>query len=95
MQSVILTVCVGISNGVFNLLLSKAGYIAPELVNGQTVAAVQNAATQSAITACFLGVEIVTGALVIVLLAFLDVEKVIHREQAEIKAKQEKETEEN
>lgn len=95
MQSVILTICVGISNGVFNLLLSKAGYVAPELVNGQTVAAVQNAATQNAITACFLGVEIVTGALVIVLLAFLDVEKVIHKEQSEIKARQEKETEEN
>lgn len=95
MQSVILTICMGISNGVFNLLLSKAGYVAPELVNGQTVAVVQNAATQSAITACFLGVEIVTGALVIFLLAFLDVEKVIHKEQAEIKARQEKETEEN
>ncbi len=95
MQSVILTICMGISNGVFNLLLSKAGYVAPELVNGQTVAAVQNAATQSAITACFLGVEIVTGALVIFLLAFLDVEKVIHKEQSEIKARQEKETEEN
>ncbi len=89
-QSVILTVCMGLSNGVFNMLLSKAGYIAPELVGGETVAAVQNAATQSAITGCFLGVEIVTGAIVIVLLVFLSVEKVIHKEQAEIKARQEK-----
>ncbi len=88
-QSVILTVCMGLSNGVFNLLLSKAGYIAPELVGGETVAAVQNAATQSAIAGCFLGVEIVTGVIVIVLLAFLSVEKVIHKEQAEIKARQE------
>lgn len=94
-QSVIITLCMGLSNGVFNLLLSGAGYAAPKLVDGETVAAVQNAATQNAITGCFLGVEIVTGIVVIALLVFLNVEKVIHKEQAEIKARQEKETEEN
>lgn len=94
-QSVIITLCMGLSNGVFNLLLSGAGYTAPKLVDGETVAAVQNAATQNAITGCFLGVEIVTGIVVIALLVFLNVEKVIHKEQAEIKARQEKETEEN
>lgn len=94
-QSVIITLCMGLSNGVFNLLLSGAGYAAPKLVDGETVAAVQNAATQNAITGCFLGVEIVTGIIVIALLVFLNVEKVIHKEQAEIKARQEKETEEN
>lgn len=94
-QSVIMTLCMGLSNGVFNLLLSGAGYAAPKLVNGETVAAVQNTATQTAITGCFLGVEIVTGIVVIVLLAFLNVEKVIHREQAEIKARQETAKEEN
>lgn len=90
MQSVILTVCAGLSNGLFNLLLSRSGYVAPELVDGKTVAAVQNAATQNVIIGCFLGVEIATGIILIVLLLFLNVEKVIHQEQAEIKARQEK-----
>ena len=79
--------CTGLSSGVFNLRLSASGYVAPELVGGQTVASVQNAATQSAITGCFLGVEIITGIIMIALLVFLNVEKVIHQEQAEIKAR--------
>lgn len=88
MQSIIITVCAGLSNGLFNLLLSRAGYAAPELIDGATVAAVQNPATQNVITGCFLGVEIFTGVILIVLLLFLNVEKVIHNEQAEIKARQ-------
>lgn len=86
-NTIIITVCTGLSSGVFNLLLSASGYVAPELVGGQTVASVQNAATQSAITGCFLGVEIITGIIMIALLVFLNVEKVIHQEQAEIKAR--------
>lgn len=89
MNSVITTVCVGLSSGLFNLLLALSGYAAPELVNGQTVAAVQNPATQNAITACFLGVEIVTAVILVILLSGLSVEKVIHKEQAGIKARQE------
>ena len=88
MQSIIITVCAGLSCGLFNLLLSRAGYVAPELIGGETVAAVQNAATQNVIVGCFLGVEILTGVILIVLLLFLNVEKVIHKEQAEIKARQ-------
>ena len=89
MNSVITTVCVGLSSGLFNLLLALSGYAAPELINGRTVAAVQNPATQNAITACFLGVEIVTAVILVILLSGLSVEKVIHKEQAEIKARQE------
>ncbi len=88
MQSIIITVCAGLSNGLFNLLLSRAGYVAPELIGGETVAAVQNAATQNVIVGCFLGVEILTGVILIVLLMFLNVEKVIHKEQAEIRERQ-------
>ena len=88
MQSIIITVCAGLSGGLFNLLLSRAGYVAPELIGGETVAAVQYAATQNVIVGCFLGVEILTGVILIVLLLFLNVEKVIHKEQAEIKARQ-------
>ena len=85
--TIITTVSVGICSGVFNLLLAKTGYIAPELVNGVTVAATQNAATQNMITFFFLGLEIIGSAILIAALWFLKVEKVIDKEQAEIKAR--------
>ena len=85
--TIITTVSVGICSGVFNLLLAKTGYIAPELVNGVTVAATQNAATQNMITFFFLGLEIIGSAILIAALWFLNVEKVIDKEQAEIKAR--------
>ncbi len=83
-NTIIITVCMGLSNGLFNLLLSTSGYIPPEFVNGQTVASVQNLMTQNVITGCFLGAEIITGIIMILLLMKLDVEKVIQKEQAEI-----------
>ena len=57
--------------------------------NGETVAAVQNAATQNVITFFFLGLEIIGSAVMIAALWFLNVEKVIDKEQAEIKARHE------
>ena len=60
------------------------------LAGGETIAATQNAATQNVITGCFFGVEIVTGIIVIGLLLFLNVEKIIAKEQAEIKARNQK-----
>lgn len=88
--TIITTVSAGISSGVFNLLLARTGYIAPELVDGVTVAAVQNAATQNIITFFFLGFEIITSVILIIVLRFLNVEKVIGKEQAEIEARHEK-----
>ncbi|MGN0539616.1 MAG: MFS transporter [Candidatus Fimenecus sp.] len=85
--TIILTVAGGVSNGLLNLLLSKAGYVAPEFINGETVAAVQNAATQKVITFGFLGFEIIGAVIMIVLLAFLNVEKNLDKEQAEIRAR--------
>ncbi|MBD5102752.1 MAG: MFS transporter [Subdoligranulum sp.] len=87
--TIITTVSVGVCSGVFNLVLAKTGYIAPELINGATVAAVQNAATQNVITFFFLGLEIIGSAVMIAALWFLKVEKVIGKEQAEIKARRE------
>lgn len=86
-NSVTVTVCYGLSNGLFNILLAKAGYIAPVLVEGKTIAVSQNPATQNAIIFSFLGLEVVTAFILIILLAFLSVEKVIDKEQAEIKAR--------
>jgi len=83
--TIIMTIAAGVANGVFNMMLAKCGYIAPEFVNGETVAAVQNAATQNWFTFGFLGFEIITAILMIVCLAFINIEKTIDKEQEEIR----------
>lgn len=75
---------VGICTGIFNLVLGKNGYVAPTLVDGATVAAVQNTATQNFITFSFVGLEVFTGIALIGLLAFLNVEKGLEDKQKEI-----------
>ncbi len=87
--NIIAVAMVGICTGVFNGLLAKSGYIAPEIVNGVTVAAEQTAAVKGAITFGFVGLEAITGIILAVLLIFLNVEKNIDKEQAEIKARRE------
>ena len=87
--NIIAVTSVGIVTGIFNLMLSKCGYIAPSIVNGETVAAVQNAATKGAITFSFVGLETITAIILVVILAFLNVENNIDKEQAEIKARKE------
>ena len=89
--NIISVAMVGICTGVFNGLLAKSGYIAPEIVNGVTVAAEQTAAVKGAITFGFVGLEAITGIILAVLLIFLSVEKNIDKEQAEIKARREAE----
>ena len=87
--NIISVAMVGICTGVFNGLLAKAGYVAPQIVNGVTVAVEQTAAVKGAITFGFVGLETITGVILAVLLIFLNVEKNIHKEQAEIKARRE------
>lgn len=89
--NIIAVTSVGIVTGLFNMLLSKSGYVAPSLINGETVAAVQSVATKNAITFSFVGLETITAIILIVILAFINVEKHIDKEQAEIKARKEKE----
>lgn len=89
--NIIAVAMVGICTGVFNGLLASAGYIAPEIVDGVTVAAQQTAAVKNAITFGFVGLETITGVILAVLLIFLNVEKNIDKEQAEIKARREAE----
>ena len=90
--NIIAVTSVGIVTGLFNALLSKSGYIAPSIINGETVAAVQSAAAKNAITFSFVGLETITGVILIVILAFLNVEKYIDKEQAEIKRRKEEES---
>ena len=80
---------VGICTGIFNGLLANTGYVAPEVVNGVTVAAEQTAAVRNAITLGFVGLEVFTGIMLAVLLIFLNVEQTIGREQQEIQARRE------
>ena len=80
---------VGICTGIFNGWLAGAGYTAPEIVDGVTVAAVQSPAVQGIITFGFVGLEVFTGIMLAVLLIFLNVEKDIGKKQAEIKARRE------
>ena len=89
--NIIAVTSVGIVTGLFNMLLSKSGYVAPSLINGETVAAVQSVAIKNAITFSFVGLETITAIILIVILAFINVEKHIDKEQAEIKARKEKE----
>ena len=50
---------------------------------------VQNAATQNVFIFFFVGLEVITAVIVIILLKFLNVEKDIEKEQEEIKARKE------
>ena len=89
MYNIIAVAMVGICTGVFNGFLSHAGYIAPEIVNGVTVAAAQSETVKGVITFGFVGLEVFTGMILEVLLVFLIVEKGIEKTQAEIKARKE------
>lgn len=90
--NIIAVAMVGICTGVFNGLLGSAGYIAPEIVNGVTMAAAQSdtVTVKVVITFGFVGLEVFTGVLLALLLVFLNVENGIEKKQAEIKAREEK-----
>lgn len=85
--NIIAVAMVGVCTGIFNGWLARAGYIAPEIVDGVTVAA-QSQAVQSVITFGFVGLEVFTGVILAVLLVFLSVEKDIGKKQAEIRERQ-------
>lgn len=80
---------VGIVTGAFNMLLAKAGYVAPSLIDGVTVAAQQSETVKAVITFSFVGLETFTAVALVVILAFIGVEKGIEKKQVEIKARKE------
>jgi len=88
--NIIAVAMVGIMTGVFNWMLAAAGYIAPTMdALGNTVAAVQPAGVNGVITFSFVGLEVFTGIALVVILLFLNVEKNLEKEQAEIQARRE------
>lgn len=67
----------GLGNGVINALLTSQGYNA--------LLPVQNAGVQNMLALCFLGMEIIAYALIVILMSFLNVEKNIEADQSRIK----------
>ena len=86
--NIIAVAMAGVCTGLFNGLLARNGYVAPRLVNGVTVAAIQNEAVKNVITFGYVGFEVITAVILVVLLIFLNVEKEIDKKQKEIKEQQ-------
>lgn len=78
----------GLCMGIFNLMLSKAGYIAPAEAIGQTIVAVQNQSTKQVFIWGYIGIEVIGHGLLAILLFFLNVEKNIEHEQTIILERQ-------
>ncbi len=76
---------VGVCTGLFNGMLSAYGYVKPYFDQAGNLIAVQEQAVQNVITFAFSGLEIITSIIVVILLAFLNVEKGLGKKQAEIK----------
>ena len=83
--NIIAVAMAGVCTGLFNGLLARNGYVAPELVNGVTVAAIQNEAVKNVITFGYVGFEVITAVILVILLIFLNVEKDIDKKQEEIR----------
>ena len=76
--NIIAVASVGICTGIFNMLLAEAGYVAPTMdAAGNTMAVVQSDSVQSLITFAFVGLEVITGLVLVVVLAFLNIEKTL------------------
>lgn len=83
--NVIATAMGGICTGIFNGMLSGAGYVAPTVVEGVTMAAQQTQMVKSTITFGFVGLETITSLILVVILLFLTVEKNLEKKQSEIR----------
>lgn len=81
---------VGIVTGLFNMLLAKTGYVAPYYNTAGDLIAVQSESVKNAITFSFVGLETITAVILVVILAFIPIEKYIKKEQEDIKARKEK-----
>lgn len=85
--NIIAVASVGVCTGIFNLMLAKSGYVAPTVNAAGELIATQTESVKNIITFSFVGLETFTGIILVILLAFLSVEKHIKKEQEEIKAR--------
>ena len=82
--NIIAVAMVGVCTGIFNGLLSAAGYCKPYYDAAGQLIATQSAQVQSIIIFCFLGLDIFACIIAAVILGFLNVEKDIDKKQEEI-----------
>lgn len=87
--SIIGATMIGISSGVFNGLLTYSGYVAPYYDQAGNIIFLQAETVSSAITFGFVGIEVLTSIIMIVLLSMLNVEKDIESKQKVIKKRRE------
>jgi GPH family glycoside/pentoside/hexuronide:cation symporter len=69
-----------LGTAIINRILADYGYVAP--VEGKTI--VQNTSLQIAFDSCCVGAEVISSLIIVVLMSFLNVEKNLAKEQAEI-----------
>ncbi|MGF2168806.1 MFS transporter [Enterococcus casseliflavus] len=74
----------GICVGIFNALLSISGYVAPYYDQAGVLIATQNESVKTAITFGFVGLETITGIIMIAVLYFLKVENGLKEKQRDI-----------
>jgi GPH family glycoside/pentoside/hexuronide:cation symporter len=79
----------GICSGIFNGLLVSSGYVAPYYDKVGNLIAIQSEAVQNAIIFGFVGIEALTGIVLIILLLMINVETDIVKKQSQIKKRQE------
>lgn len=92
--NIIAVALVGVCTGIFNAMLANAGYVAPILDEaGKTIAFAQNTGVTNAITFAFVGLEVITGIVLAIMLAFFGVEKTINKKQQVIRDRQKAECE--
>lgn len=70
----------GLGNGIINALLTAGGYDA--------TASVQNESVSSMLVLCYLGIELICYAVLVVLMSFLKVEKEVEKDQKQIRQRQ-------
>lgn len=70
-------------------MLAASGYVAPYYDKAGKLIATQTQTVQHVITFAFTGLEVFTAIIIVVLLAFLNVEKGLDKKQAEIKSRKE------
>ncbi len=71
--TIVMTISVGIGQGIFNMGLAQSGYVAPQLVS-EGVYNVQNAATKGFISFAYIAVPLICLAVMAIIMIFLNVE---------------------
>ncbi len=78
-----------LGNAIINLLLGNYGYIVP--VEGQATQTAQNTTLQIIFDGCAVGAEVISSVIIVCLMLFLNVEKNLAQEQAEIQERHKQE----